>query len=76
MAIDATVGGTNANSFVTLLEYQAYRTLYYGIDGTEDDLTDEINLMRARRHLDTTYIWKGYKPSGAQPLEWPRVINE
>lgn len=76
MAIDATVGGASANSFVTLAEYQAYRVLYYGVTGSEDDLSDELNLMRALRHLERGYIWKGYRVTDAQAREWPRFISE
>lgn len=76
MAIDVTVGGAAANSYATLAEYQAWRVLYYGIDGTEDDLSDELNLMRARAYIDRAYIWKGTRVTSTQALEWPRYVRD
>lgn len=75
MAIDVTVGGASANSFVTLTEYQDYRKLYYGVDGTEYDLQDELHLMRAVRHLERSYVWKGVRVNSTQAREWPRYIS-
>lgn len=72
MAIDTTIGGAAANSYATLAEYQAWRVLYYGIDGTEDDLSDELNMMRARAYIDRAYIWKGTRTQSTQALQWPR----
>lgn len=76
MALDATVGGASADSFVTLAEYQAYRSTYHPIDGTEVDLADERHLLQARRHLERNYVWKGFRVTDTQALEWPRYIDQ
>ena len=75
MAIDATIGGASANSFVTLAEYQDYRATFYGIDGTEDDLTDEMHVLRACRHIERAYVWLGQRVTSTQAREWPRYIS-
>ena len=75
MALDTTIGGASADSYGTLLAYQAWRAIYYGIDGTEDDTDDEINLLKARKYIDRAYIWRGMKASSTQALQWPRFVD-
>lgn len=72
--IDATVAGTNSNSYITLTEADAYWAdhLY---STTWDALTDDNKnkaLVMATRYLDDWVDWKGIKASDNQSLRWPR----
>lgn len=73
MAIDATVGGASANSFGTLLEFQAYGALRGWT--LVDDATDEINMLKAMDALKRNYEYIGYKSTEVQALPFPRVTN-
>lgn len=75
MALDTTVGGTAADSYATLAEYQA-RAAAFGWTLSGADATDEVNLRLARQYLDGAYVWKGYRAEEDQALEWPREIVE
>lgn len=71
MALDATSAGQNADSYVTLDEYQA-RATAFGWTLSGDDATDEVNLRKAAVALDASYGWKGLRGSEFQSLDWPR----
>lgn len=75
MALVTTVGGASSDSYATLAEYQAFAAAYgYTLSGT--DAADEVNLRKAVRYLDQAYIWKGYRVTSTQALEWPRYVTE
>lgn len=71
MALDATSAGQNADSYVTLAEYQA-RAAAFGWTLSGADATDEVNLRKAAVALDASYGWKGLRGSEFQSLDWPR----
>ena len=73
MALDATVGTTTANSYVTLAEANAYfssilnKPLWTGLD-----LVKEQSLIQATSELDIYFEWIGIIKSVTQSLAWPR----
>jgi hypothetical protein len=74
MSLDTTISGAAADSYATLAEYQAYAANFgWTLSGT--DAGDEVNLRKGRVYLDQMYIWKGYKTTGTQALEWPRIVS-
>ena len=74
MAITATPGASNATSYASLAEAEAYMlTLVHKDDWTAGtDPTKEAALQQATRLLDTL-TWKGRKATAAQALAWPRT---
>lgn len=72
MALIATAGATNANSYATLAEAEAYMsTLTFKTAWTGVDALKEAALQQATRLLDTLYF-QGTKASYSQALQWPR----
>lgn len=74
MALNATVGATDANSYVTLAEFKAYADTM-GWDLTaHDDAAIESACIRGTSYLDGTYgaRWIGVAATQDQALEWPR----
>ena len=72
MAIDATVGGTAANSYVTMAECDLY--LENNPYGSAWDSSDE-KLIYAQVMLDSMTAWSGTKTTTTQRLDWPREIS-
>lgn len=70
--VDATVGGTSANSYVLVAEADDYfsasfnRTLWAGSSDKE------ALVISASRYLDSYMEWDGSKTDSAQSMEWPR----
>lgn len=74
MALDTTIGGTSADSYATLAEYQTYAAaMGWTLSGV--DATDEQNLRRAVVVNDAAYFWLGYRVDSTQALQWPRNIS-
>ena len=78
MALVATPGASDANSYVTEPEADAYfetRPHSSAWSSVEDA---EAALINASRMLDWYMKWDGYKTSETQPMGWPRatVLNE
>lgn len=72
MALDTTIGGTSADSYGTLAEYQAYGTsMGWTLSG--DDAADEVNLRRAAVVIDRQYSFRGYQQYETQARDWPRL---
>jgi hypothetical protein len=74
VVIDATVGGTSTNCYVTLAEANDFceQNIH---DTTWTTLTDDQKsavLVWATRLLDDLMIWKGEKTDANQSLQWPR----
>lgn len=72
--IDATVGGTSANSYVTLAEADAYWADHYhssAWDALADDDKNKLLIM-ATRNLDNWVIWEGSRSDEEQALRLPR----
>ena len=75
MALDTTLSGEQADSYVTLAEYQA-RGAALGWTLAASDTADEVNLRRAAIALDVTYTWRGVIVQEFQAREWPRYTAE
>lgn len=75
MALDTTIGGTSADSYVTLAEYQA-RAAALGWTLSDTDAENEINLRRAAVVIDETYSFIGMKQYQFQARSWPRLVNQ
>lgn len=72
--IDATVGGVDANSYITIADANTYfETVSYS--STWDDAADDDKcraLQTATRQLDTSFDFVGFVSSSTQALLWPR----
>lgn len=75
MALDTTIGGTSADSYVTLAEYEA-RATSLGWTLADTDAANEINLRRAATVIDDTYAFIGMKQYQFQSRSWPRLVNQ
>ena len=75
MALDATLGGASANSYVTVAEADAYFATSFGRTawGIASAANKEIVLIESTRLLDLLVSWKGYVKSDTQALRWPRT---
>ena len=75
MALDATLGGASANSYVTVAEADAYFATSFGRTawGSALPANKEIVLIESTRLLDLLVSWKGYVKSDTQALRWPRT---
>jgi len=73
ITIDATVGGSSANSFVTLAEMTTYMEGRLNSSTFDDATTDNQNraLAEATRYL-SALDWCGYRVTDTQALSWPR----
>jgi hypothetical protein len=70
MPLNATPGAADADSYVTLAEYQAYAAAM-GFTLTGDATTQEPQLRRARVAIDTGYTWVGSPATTTQALHFP-----
>jgi hypothetical protein len=78
MALDATVGGAQANSYATRAEATAYFTDRHGASewgASSDDTLKDQCLMSATWRLDQE-VARGQKSTTAQRLAWPRSYVE
>lgn len=73
MSIDATVGGENANSYVTADEANSYMGGRLHTDAWKTSAGQKEKALRqAARILDNYVEWKGVKTDEAQAMAWPR----
>ncbi len=72
--IDSTVGGTDANSYISIADANAYHDTHPYSSVWDGASTDEKcrALVTATRLLDTWYVWEGDVASSDQALLWPR----
>ena len=70
----ATPGASDANSYLTVAEANAYHAsrLFNDVWLNADDATKETALIWATRVLDREE-WKGYRTEEIQALRWPRT---
>jgi hypothetical protein len=75
MALDTTIGGTSADSYITRVEYVDYWAALgvYLSDGTEAD--QEANLRRAAQMIDRKFRFAGIQQYQHQALAWPRTTD-
>lgn len=74
VTLDATVGGTTSNSYVTLARgNQLIEQLPHGNDWILDpSISKSVLLIHATRLVDRSVWFVGEKTSTSQALEWPR----
>lgn len=67
------VGASDANSYVTLSEFESYCTYRIPtiVFSTDDDFNEAL-LRTATRVLDASFVWTGTAVDGDQALCWPR----
>lgn len=74
MTLVTTPGAANADSYVTLTEFNTYcDKTSRGISGTDAEL--EALLRKGVAYLENQYRgrWKGYRTEQEQALAWPRI---
>ena len=72
MALDATVGGENTNSYVTLSEANSYFADRAHSDLWENEDDQASALVTASQVIDWYVTWKGVRVTGTQSMDWPR----
>ena len=73
MGLDASVGTSTANSYVTVVESDAYfETRLHGTSSWSTLASKESALITASKMLDWFVTWKGTKVLASQSLDWPR----
>lgn len=75
VTIVATPGAANANSYVTLAEFDVYLDTLLNNTIVVDATTEENRkraLVQATRVLDAVMCWTGTAASSTQALNWPR----
>ena len=72
MALDATVGSSTANSYVTVAEADSYFSDRLHADAWEDYEYKASALVTASQMLDWYVRWKGSKATETQSMQWPR----
>lgn len=73
MAIDAEVGSSTANSYVTLAEANSYFNDRLHSEIWDDADDNASALVTASKMLDWYIKWKGYRSSTTQSMLWPRT---
>lgn len=73
MAIDSTVGGPSANSYVAVEIADAYFLESFDRQAWADSASKEALLVTASRMLDTFMRWDGLKATSEQAMDWPRI---
>jgi len=72
MALDATVGGEDSNSYVTVSEADTYFENRTHASAWEQLENKESYLITASKQLDWYISWKGTKQYDEQAMDWPR----
>jgi hypothetical protein len=74
MALDATAGGATSNSYVTVLEADAYFDNRAHSDDWKDLITEKEGLLiSASQQLDWYLNWNGVRFTAEQSMGWPRT---
>lgn len=74
MALNATLGASDANSYVTLAEADTYfeDRMHSSTWSALDDATKSSLLISSSLMLDWYVTWKGDKTTETQSMQWPR----
>lgn len=74
MAIDATLGGKNSNSYITVAEADALlaQRLDASAWASYTDAIKEAALIQSALVLDESFRWKGTRVDQFQARDWPR----
>lgn len=75
MALDTTVGGSAADSYVTQVEFAAYAASI-GKTLTGDAAAQEISLRRAGQYLNRSYRPRGSKKTTTQSMMFPTTLSD
>ena len=75
MALDTTIGGTDADSYGTLAAYETYAA-GNGWTLAETDEANEANLRRAAQGMDRKSRFLGIQQYQFQARAWPRLVND
>lgn len=75
MAIIATAGGATSNSYVTLVEAEAFFDNRVGSSDWFDSAEQEQSILQACFILDQ-FDYIGDRATTTQALEWPRITND
>jgi len=73
MALVATVGDATSNSFVTLVEANAYFVDRLHVTEWDDAENPEAALVLASHTLNWYVKWKGIRTTSTQSMQWPRM---
>jgi hypothetical protein len=73
MALDATVGSPDSNSYVTVAEANSYFSDRSHSEEWDDFDEQASALITSSSMLDWYLKWKGYKTSSEQAMQWPRT---
>lgn len=74
MSLDATIGGTSSDSYVTVAQADSYHAnhLHASTWTNAVEATKEVALKMATRLLDERITWSGAIAVTSQALRWPR----
>lgn len=74
LTLDATAGGANANSYLTLEDAADVLAQRLGREAWFTTTANRpVALIHATSLLDTLVTWRGAKASTTQALQWPRL---
>ncbi len=73
MTLNATIGSSDSNSYVTQAEANAYFLDRIHASAWEDFENKDQVLITCSQMLDWYIKWKGFRASTTQSLLWPRV---
>jgi len=73
LIVEDGTGKSDAESYASVVEADAYFTSLNNASWTGDDVTKEAALRSATSYLDATYTWNGYIYSDDQALGFPRT---
>lgn len=75
MTLETTAGATDADSYASIAEADAYFTSRGIAAWTGSDSLKESALRKGTTYLENQYRdrWKGYRTEQAQALAWPRI---
>ena len=76
LTLDASVGGSASNSYITLAAAETYFESRLDITVWDAATDDDKNraLYTATRLLDSMYVWANVAVDATQRLHWPRVF--
>ena len=72
MALNDTIGSADANSYVSLVEANAYFLDRAHSEPWEDEEYQTQSLITASSIIDWYVTWKGARVTGTQSMDWPR----
>jgi len=76
MALDTTIGGASADSYVTAAEYAAYIVANIDASYSGVEATQELNLRRSAQYLRRNFRWIGAQQYQTQARAWPRLTDK